>query len=184
MHFKEANSEKKMNTVRNSFMLLLLIIALTTFCQNTVPQNLNGKEKIGWIPFDNNLDNPKFKVCDELNIQEYYQVNPSYGEGMQSIRNYISAHKQVLETLCEKDGYVIIRFVINCQGQTDRYRTKFMTLNYTNENSINAELQNKIIQVTRNMGNWNPGKYDGKTYDCYQHLKFLFKKSQLVDVLF
>src|SRR5688572_11967785 len=173
-----------MNKLRFSILLIILVIRLKTFSQNTVPQHLNVKEKIGWIPFDKSLDNSNFKVCDELNIEEYYQVNPSYGEGMPSIRKYISAHKQLLEALCEKDGYVIVRFVINCQGQTDRYRTKFMSLNYTDENTVNAELQKKIIQLTRNMGNWNPGKYDGKTYDCYQHLKFLFKNSQLVDVLF
>ena len=173
-----------MNTLRYSFLLLILMIRLKTFSQNTVPQHLNVKEKTGWILFDKSLDNSNFKVCDELNIEEYYQVNPSYGEGMPSIRKYISAHKQSLEALCEKDGYVIVRFVINCQGQTDRYRTKFMALNYTDENTLNAELQKKIIQLTRDMGNWTPGKYDGKTYDCYQHLKFLFKNSQLVDVLF
>jgi len=160
------------------------MIRLKIFSQNTVPQHLNVKEKVGWIPFDKSLDNSNFKVCDELNIEEYYQVNPSYGEGMSSIRNYISAHQQALEALCEKDGYVIVRFVINCQGQTDRYRAKFMSLNYTDENAINAELQKKIIQLMRDMGSWTPGKYDGKTYDCYQHLKFLFKNSKLVDVLF
>jgi hypothetical protein len=160
------------------------MICFKTFSQNTVPQRLNVKEKTGWIPFDKSLDNSDFRVCDELNIEEYYQVNPSYGEGMPGIRKYISAYKQLLDALCEKDGYVIIRFLINCQGQTDRYRTKFMSLNYRAEDAVNAELQRKIIHLVRNMGNWTPGKYEGKTYDCYQHLKFLFKNSKLVDVLF
>jgi len=175
-----------MNTLRYSFLALALMVSLMTFSQNTntIPQHLNVKEKIGWIPFDKRLDNSNFKVCDELNIEEYYQVNPSYGEGMPSIRKYISAHQKSLEALCEKDGYIIVRFVINCQGQTDRYRSKFMSLNYTDENAVNAQLQKKIIQLMRDMGNWTPGKYDGKTYDCYQHLKFLFKNSKLVDVLF
>src|SRR5687767_6853655 len=132
-----------MNTIRYSFLILILMMRLKTFSQNTVPQHLNAKEKIGWIPFDKNLDSLNFKVCDELNIEEYYQVNPLYGEGMPSIRKYISAHQQLLESLCEKDGYVIVRFVINCEGQTDRYRAKFMSLNYTDENTVNAELQKK-----------------------------------------
>ncbi len=154
------------------------------FSQNTVPLHLNVKEKIGWIPFDKSTDNSNFKVCDELNIEEYYQVNPSFGEGLQSIRKYVYAYKQELEELCKKDGYIIVRFVINCMGETDRYRSKFMLLNYNEENTFNLDLQKKIIQLVHNMGNWNPGKYDGKTYDCYQHLKFIFKNSQLVDVLF
>lgn len=170
--------------LRYSFLLLIVLIRLKTFSQNTVPQHFHVKEKIGWIPFDKSIDNSNFKVCDELNIEEYYQVNPSYEEGMPSIRKYISAHQKELETLCEKDGYVIVRFVINCQGQTDRYRSKFMSLAYIDENTVNAELQKKIIQLTRDMGNWTPGKYDGKTYDCYQNLKFLFKNSKLVDILF
>lgn len=166
------------------FLLLVLIAVLKTYSQNTVPQHLHVKEKIGWIPFDKSIDNSNFVVCDELNIEEYYQVNPSYGEGMPSIRKYVAAHQPELEALCKKDGYIIVRFVINCQGQTDRYRTKFMSLTYTDENTVNAELQKKIVHLLRSMGNWTPGKYDGKTYDCYQHLKFLFKNSQLVDVLF
>jgi hypothetical protein len=173
-----------MKSFRYIFLLLILVIRSKTFSQNTIPQHINAKEKIGWIPFDKSLDNSNFTVCDELNIEEYYQVNPLYGEGMPSVRKYFAPHKQALEALCEKDGYVIVRFVINCQGQTDRYRTKFMSLNYTDENAVNAELQKKLIQLTRNMGNWTPGKYDGKTYDCYKHLKFLFKNSRLVDVLF
>lgn len=173
-----------MNTLRYNFLLLIILINLSSFSQNTVPQHLNVKEKIGYIPFDISIDNSDFKVCDELNIEEYYQVNPIYGEGMPSIKKYISSYQKELEALCKNDGYVIVRFVINCQGQTDRYRTRFMLLNYTEANTINADLQKKIIQLLRNMGNWTPGKYDGKNYDCYQHIKFLFKNSQLVDVLF
>src|SRR3954468_19729864 len=105
-----------MNIIRYSFLLLLILAKGKTFSQNTIPQHFNVKEKIGWIPFDKSLDNSNFKVCDELNIEEYYQVNPSYGDGMASIRKYISAHQQSLEALCEKDGYIIVRFVINCQG--------------------------------------------------------------------
>lgn len=173
-----------MNTYRYRSLLLHLLMSLTTFSQNTVPQHLNVKEKIGWIGFDKSLDDPNFIVCDELNIEEYYQVDPSYGEGMPAIRKYIWANKPLLDPLCEEDGYVIIRFVINCHGRTDRYRTKFMSLNYSDESTLNTQLQNKIIQLIRNMGNWTPGKYENRTYDCYQHLKFLFKNSQLVDVLF
>jgi hypothetical protein len=173
-----------MNTLRCGFLLLILIISLKIFSQNTVPQHLSVKEKIGWISFDRSVDNPNFKVCDELNIEEYYQVNPSYHEGLPSIRKFISSYQQELEALCKRDGYIIVRFVINCQGQTDRYRSKFMSLDYVNDNTVNAELQQKIIQLARDMGNWTPGKYHGKTYDCYQHMKFLFKNSKLVDVLF
>src|SRR5689334_13211024 len=130
-----------MNAIQSSILLLMLIISFKAFSQNTVPQHLHVKEKIGWIPFDKKIDHASFRVCDEWNIEEYYQVNPSYGEGMLDIRKYLSPYQGLLEANCESDGYVIIRFVINCQGQTNRYRTTFLTLNYTEENRVNTTLQ-------------------------------------------
>ncbi len=173
-----------MTSSRLYFLLIGLIASLLSYGQNTIPQHFSTREKIGWIPFDAKVDDPNFKVCDELNIEEYYQVNPLYGEGMASIRNYFFSHKQQLETLCQKDGYIIVRFVINCQGQTDRFRSSFMSMTYSDESTVNTELQRKVVQLVRAMGIWTPGTNNGKTYDCYQHLKLIFKNSQLVDILF
>lgn len=152
--------------------------------QNTVPQHANAKEKIGWIPFDSQCDRADFTVCDELNIEEYYQVNPRYHEGMYSIRRYFEPHKQELNGLCEKDGYIIVRFVINCQGETDRYRSRFLALNYTEHPDINQKLAERLKVLVHGMGLWQPGEYQGKRYDAYQQIKFLFKGNQLTDILF
>ncbi len=166
------------------FIFGFMGIRKKVFTQNTVPYNSNTREKIGWIAFDKQLDNPEFFLCDELNIEEYYQVNPLYKEGMPDIRKYFEPNTTKLNQLCEKDGYIIIRFIINCKGETDRFRTRFMNLNYEEESKVNESLKAEIKSLTKNMGNWTPGQYMGKKYDCYQQLKLIFREGKLTDILF
>ena len=173
-----------MSMLRNYTLIFFTMMNLKIRTQNTVPQGLNTREKIGWIQFNKNIDNINFVICDELNIEEYYQVNPSYKEGIISIREYFYKQKNILNKLCKKDGYIIVRFVINCQGETDRYRSNFMSFEYIEDLKVNLELQNTIIILIREMGFWNAGKYGNKSYDSYQHIKFIFKDNNLIDVLF
>jgi hypothetical protein len=177
-----------------SNMFNLRLILLFTLCfmgirkkvhtQNTVPYNSNAREKVGWIAYDKEQDRPDYFLCDEWNIEEYYQVNPLYKEGMPDIRKYFEPYQPKLNQLWEKDGYIIVRFIINCKGETDRYRTKFMNLNYEEENQVNEKLKKEIKNLVSTMGKWTPGQYMGKKYDCYQHLKFLFRAGKLTDILF
>ena len=173
-----------MSKLLSSLLIFIFVFKIKIFSQNTVPQNLNTKEKIGWISFDKNRDDSSFSVCDEFNIEEYYQVTPSYYEGLQDIRKYFQPYNNTLNKLCQKDGYIVVRFVINCQGKTDRYRVKFISLNYFEELNVNEDLKKKIINLISGMDKWIPGKYNGKNYDCYQNLKFLFKNYTLIDILY
>lgn len=165
-------------------LLIMVVFRGKVKSQNTVPQHANAMEKVGWIPFDATRDRAGFKVCDELNIEEYYQVNPRYGEGMYSIRKFFRPYLPELEKLCETDGYVVVRFVINCQGETDRYRSRFLLPAYTEAPEVNQALQARLRELVAKMGPWTPGAYNGRRYDAYQHIKFLFKGHQLVDILY
>lgn len=75
--------------IRKHFTLaLLVLIPQQLEAQNTIPHEIETKKKVGSIEFDPEKDYSSFHICDEYNIQEYYQVNPSYGEGLKSIKEY------------------------------------------------------------------------------------------------
>src|SRR5690606_15341975 len=152
--------------------------------QNTIPQNLNTKMRVGWIEYDQQIDRADFYLCDENNIEEYYQVNPKYGEGLYSIKKYFESYVHLLNRLCKVDGYVTIRFVVNCKGDTDRYRSFFVNHAYEEEEEANAELKSKLMDLIAKMGKWNPGEYRKKKYDSYQIIKFKFEGKKLVDILY
>ena len=161
---------------------MLSAISFSVYSQNTVPRKINTKEKIGWIKFDSNTDNPDFYLCDENNIMEYYQVNPIYKEGFKSIYDYFDKNLNPFLFVKGLNGYITIKFVINCKGNTDRYRifsinNEYLTVQFP------KEITDTLLNLTSKMDAWTEGQYQGEKYDCYKHLTFKIRDGQLVDIL-
>ena len=161
--------------------LISCCLVLKLSAQNTAPYSIRTKDKVGYIKPDTARDNPNFSVCDENYIQEYYQVNPQYKEGVISIRNYFKPKLETLNELAESDGIIVVRFVINCQGLTGRFRSKYFDENYIKKDQ-NTALQNALFDSISAMGYWLPGKFNDQFYDAYQHIKFRIKDKKIIDV--
>jgi len=171
-----------------NFKKMKSYLALSLLCciyqlgaQNTAPYAHNTYEKIGYIKADSSMDEANFEVCNERYIQEYYQVNPTYKEGVISIRHFFNQRIDSLNQYADADGVIVVRFVINCFGITGRYRARFFDENYIAQQK-NEQLQNALKNAIIDMGRWLPGSYKGDFYDSYQHIKFRIKNKQLVDV--
>lgn len=170
--------------MKNRLILFILFITVTiVHAQNTTPNKFNSKEKVGCIKFDKKRDNPKFHICDEFNIMEYYQVNPKYGEGYKSIRLYFDQYlKEIEKQINFESGLVTIRFVINCKGETDRFRVFSVDGNYK-DLTITDELKQLCIRTVKNMGNWQPGFDSGEYFDSYFTLSLKIRNGQVTDLL-
>lgn len=164
------------------FLLILLVGPFGLTAQNTVPFKFNSKKKVGAILFDPAVDDPSFSLCDELNIMEYYQVNPKYKEGLKSIRQYFDQVDLDSLSYGLKDGYITIRFVINCEGNTDRYRVFAVDKNYQPQ-QVPFVNRDKLKEWLRKMGSWTAGQYEGIAYDCYKFLTFKIEENSITDIL-
>ena len=162
--------------------LILLAGPLCLAGQNTTPSKINAKQKVGAITFNPELDDPSFLVCDELNIMEYYQVNPQYKEGLKSIRGYFNQVSLDSITRGLNDGYLTIRFVINCEGQTDRYRIFAVDRDYQPQ-PVPKLNQSKLKEWVQKMGDWTAGQYEGIEYDSYKFITFKIEKNSITDIL-
>lgn len=162
--------------------IILLITILEIVAQNTMPRPVAGKKKVGWIQFDAKRDNKDFKLCDENNIQEYYQVGTRYDEGLKSVRRFFQRYAP--DTFSKKlsNGYLTIRFVVNCRGETDRYRVWATDLEMKPQ-QVPQETQKKLTDALRAMGSWNPGEYNGIAYDSYAFLTFKILDGKITDIL-
>lgn len=171
-----------MNSKKTVFPCILFLFCVhILFSQNTYPHKINSIEKVGYISFDKKTDNPNFYLCDEKNIFEYYQVNPSYKEGLKSIQAYFKNHITALNELIKTDGYLTVRFIINCKGETDRFRASFVNKNY-NKVKINSDLQSKLISLFKKMGQWNPGYFEGTYFDSYKHIIFKISNGKIEEI--
>jgi len=172
---------------RSSFLRLilgLLILACSTivYAQNTIPKPINSIEKVGAILYDAALDNPNYYLCDERNIMEYYQVNPKFKEGHNSVKLYFKAATKGLKFSEKINGLLTLRFVINCRGEIGRVRSFTIDANYQSICLNKAKIA-VISDHIKQMPNWTPGNYKEKEYDAYKMISFKIINGVITEII-
>lgn len=81
-----------------------------------------------------------------------------------------------------QNGYVTIRFIVNCKGKSGRFRIQEMGFDYQ-QTTFTPHIKNQLLFLTEELEDWAPVT-DGTTlYDFYQYLTFKIKDGQLIEVL-
>jgi hypothetical protein len=165
---------------------LLLIVLITTYASVLLAQTklpIPGKlpENVGDITFDPKTDDPHFKVCYPDNIFQYYAVNTTYKGGTQVIRNFYFSNYKYEMGYASITGYITIRFVVNCKGQTGWFRIKQLDSNYQHI-SFNKKAVSELLILTKKLNSWIPGKFNGVNYDSYYYLNFKRTGGHLKDI--
>lgn len=173
--------------------LLLLIAILTYACStDTSESKLTAKKEkatslyLRWVgdsKYDPNLDDSTFQLChSEYQVKQYFNM----GNGLQ-----YQGGKQALESLIQKkydpvsidqSGWIRIRFIVNCEGQTGRFRLTAADQDY-HPFQFDTRIIDQLERITRNLDGWLPQYEDGRSEDYYQYLTFKIKEGQLTEIL-
>lgn len=149
----------------------------------------NGSEKIneplrhvGDILFDPKIDTTSFQPCNENLIFQYYNFYNAIqydGEKAKILREF----KSKFETTAKEDsGYVTIRFIVNCDGQTGWFRITTMDQDYKPK-SLSNKLTHQLLQLTKELDGWIPGEFNGEKFDYYQSLTFKIFNGQIENIM-
>lgn len=158
-----------------------LVTALNS-CGQT-PEKTTYSLQVGDIYFDAKLDDPNFKLCDEDRVLQYY----NFGKGVQYKGEKIKINQHfetglIVNEKVKESGFLVIRFIVNCEGRTGRFRIQGMDNEY-NEKTFNESLTNQLMSLTKTLDGWVTGEYDGKTYDYYQYLTFKMENGILIEIM-
>ncbi len=138
---------------------------------------------LGEIPFDEQLDDKNFTVCHEDLTLPF-----NYG-GFGLI--YEGEKRRLVETIKEKfnyprtkgqTGFITIRFIINCEGQTGRFRVIETDLNLKAK-KFDKNVSTQILNITKGLDGWKILERWDKMWDVQQYLTFKFEDGILIDVL-
>lgn len=161
------------------FVILYLIILS---CSETKNQKEYFND-LGEIPFDGQLDDRNFKVCHEdLTIPFNYG-----GFGLV----YEGEKKKLVETIRDKfnypetkgqTGFITVRFIINCEGQTGRFRVIEMDLNLKAK-KFDSNISNQILNITKDLDGWKSLERWEKVWDVQQYLTFKFEDGVITEIL-
>lgn len=138
---------------------------------------------VGDIEYNKSLDAANFKLCngDDKAVQ-YFNLGKGLqykGEKRTLINHFYKAYKPV-DT--NESGLVRIRFIVNCKGQTGRFRIISMDKNYR-EVKIDEKISDQLLTLTKELDGWKILSYKNKPLDYYQYLLFKIEKGKLIEIL-
>ena len=137
--------------------------------------------QVGDIAFDARRDRRAFLLCDSTHIYQYYQVSSFFPVGHQARRAYFQQHYHPVASAPAATGYVVIRFVLNCQGETDRFRVSTLGLDFK-ARPFPPTLVAQLLRLTRELRTWQPARRNGVAVDTYLYLNFILQNGQLRNV--
>ncbi len=162
--------------------LFLMVLPHAGRCQLMVDLKPKDGNTVGYISHDPTLDDPDFRLCGGT-IQQYYAVDGGYRGGRKRLLELLAQQPKLQSAgEAEQTGYLTIRFVVNCKGQTDRFRILQVDKRYA-PTTFDTVLVSNLLSFTKQLTDWLPGEYDGNYYDYFQYLTFKLADGKVVDIL-
>ncbi len=177
-------------------VLLVLMLSFCTVFSQGIPEE--NRIHVGDIPFDGATDDASFEICNEMNVLPY---NTRYGMYIEGERYGVLQYfreKYTIEPINGQTGYITIRFLVNCRGETDRFRIYEMD-NNMKETTFEPIISQTLLQLTKKLKGWKiqfpdkllhtgglPVNYVSEhpqLYDYYQYLLFKIKDGQIETIL-
>ena len=162
-------------------LLLVLILVFLYSCKDIVEKE-EYLRHVGDIPFDEKLDDPNFKVCNETMATVHYAFeNPFLYVGEKPAIE--AAFRNInFKKADAGSGYITIRFLVNCEGETGRFRVEQMDLEYRDK-SFDPDFVKEIVSTCKSLDGWIPATYKDSSYDYYKYLSFKIEDYKIIDIL-
>lgn len=175
--------------MRNIIFLRNLFILLSLFSLGCLKDNVVHTSQyeipsmghdLSYIPYDAKFDDPNYIICDSTKINSG-RNRLRYIGGTNKLRKDITSkylYSQEYETF---SGYIVIRFLVNCEGKSGRYRAQFLNLDFS-PLSAPSDLLKYSIELVKSLDSWTKSSvYDSKEeYSKFINLKIKNGKIQHV----
>lgn len=135
---------------------------------------------VGDIPFDPSKDDPGFIVCDTQYVLQYYSTASWYKDNKKEIAQFLTSRFTPSDTLYQT-GYITIRFIINCKGETGRFRMYELDSSYQAFH-FSKKISGQLLQLVKQVKGWQPAKYDNHVFDSYQHIIFRIRNGKIISI--
>ena len=140
-------------------------------------------QRIGYIALDAALDDPAFKLCAPNYVWIYSPFNGvGYkGEKPALVNAFKSQFRPIEDPI--SNGYITIRFMVNCEGKSGRFRLTQIDEEYALSGNIDSGVVDQILEITKSLDGWQRNYYEGTYYDYHQYLTFKIKKGNIIEYL-
>jgi lysyl-tRNA synthetase class I len=82
----------------------------------------------------------------------------------------------------KQSGYIRIRFIVNCNGETGRFRVIQANEQYQ-EQAFDESITNQLLTIVKSLDGWNTQKGKENPEDYYQYLVFKMKNGEIIEIM-
>ncbi|SMC56786.1 hypothetical protein [Moheibacter sediminis] len=172
--------------MKYSVLIFIILFQISCAQESNSFKNEYPNRHIGDIEFDSKLDNPDFKLCYPENVFQYF----NWGDGLEfeeekiKIDNIFS-EKYNPKSAKKESGSIRIRFIVNCKGETDRFRIIGSDENYQ-EKEFDKSITDQLLSIIKSLNGWKLKYFrenENQPIDYYQYLIFKIENGQIVKIL-
>ncbi len=165
---------------------LFLPFLFTGCFENAINQNTKNEipvrhHDLSYIPFDAKTDNPDFIVCDSTTISSG-RNRLQYANGNSKLIDDIKSkftYKQAYESF---NGYIVIRFLVNCKSNSGRYRAQALNLDFSPSNAP-SDLVEHLLKLIKSLDNWTKRSTNDLTKEYSKFINLKINNGKIQHVL-
>jgi len=136
-------------------------------------------DEVGDLSFDPSRDDPAFSVCNIHQVLQYYNTRSYYNDHKKEILAYFLNGFKEGSDRKDQDGYLTIRFIINCKGETGWFRVLELDSSYHAFHFL-EKISGQLLELTKQLKGWEPAAYKDKVYDSYQYITFRIRNGKII----
>ena len=155
------------------FVFVLLVLSI---CQIKKSKAIKEPEKkypnsVGEIPYSSVLDSPDFKLCDSTRLVQS-RLALSYEGGNSEIIKYCKTKLETNNQEFSYDGFVLVRFLINCNKKVGRIRMQTLDEKFLKQEGP-QNLVDAIYNSVEDLDKWvfTIEKNQGKDHSKFLNFK-------------
>ena len=187
---KTSHKPLKLNLSKRIYLrplFLLLSLPFILLSCKTEKQADSKNEYLRWvgdIEHNKKIDQSDFKICHgDEQILQYFNLGegPLYPEEKSTIlETFESKYKPVKAT--GEDGFIRIRFVVNCEGKAGRFRILQADYDY-NEMEFDKSITAQLLEIIKEIDTWKKIYRYEIPVDYYFYLLFKINDGQITEIL-
>lgn len=133
---------------------------------------------------DTLIDDPAFRICNsEEQVIQYFNngIGMEY-EGDKPALTAIFQKQYISVNGTGQSGLIRIRFIVNCKGESGRFRMMCSDLNYR-QKQFDIQITDQLLAITKSLNGWKPKRWKETEIDYYQYLLFKIEDGNLAAIL-
>ena len=169
----------------NKIIIIILTVLFFNSCQSQ-EEKIIKKEYLHWIGDieKNDSDNVNFELCNEEDeVIQYFNVSQGleyYGEKLEILKTFEKKFEPSEKE--NQNGIIRIRFIVNCKGETGRFRILEADENYK-KFSFDSNITKQLLEITKSLDGWIVKESENIKLDYYQYLIFKIKNGNINEIL-